>query len=33
MAEESKQRVLDVPERVAKFVLDVPSPYRKSGER
>ena len=25
--------VLDVPERVAKFVLDVPGPYKKSGER
>jgi hypothetical protein len=25
--------VLDVPERVAKFVLDVPSPYKESGER
>src|ERR1700704_4255995 len=25
--------VVDVPERVAKFVLDVPGPYKKGGER
>jgi hypothetical protein len=31
--EKSKQSVLDVSERVARFVLDVPGPYIFRGER